>query len=285
MHFCENESDNIMSQYRNWQVHALGGVMGTGKSDWEIDHCLGNVPFLAFRPANSVRVSDEQPKNRTSFSFYTEKIAGVDGVGTITSRGRKVRSIDALLIDPTNPKAILHSVIYGPDYKRLRAVGIDEAHMFSDVGALIEVIHHLGSMGIPTYVVTLETDFGGVPFPIVSYLRDHVLMNELGRRRDCESCHSAVAMYNQAIDGSGDPIKYKLFGNIRVGDTRETLSRGETQYFSVCANCFQVPEGSPLHPSFDPKNFNFEGRSPLDLNPWELAALAAYKHRPGGIKL
>lgn len=281
--FLINSFGDMVGQSRNWQLHALGGVMGTGKSDWEIEQCLGNVPFLAFRPANSVRGSDEPPKDKGRFRYYTEKIPGVTGVGTITSRGRKTKSIDALLIDPSNPHAIIQAVSSGPDYRRLRSVGIDEAHMFPNVNGLINVINHLGATGIQTYVVTLETDFGGVPFPIVSYLRDHGLMNEAGRRRDCENCHSGIAIYNQAVDTHGDPIPYTLLGNILVGDNKsEGLTSQETQYLSVCANCYQVPEGSPLHPSFDPTDFKFEGRNPLDLNPWELVALAAYKSRPGG---
>src|SRR3989338_7805713 len=122
-----------MGQSRRWQVHALGGVMGTGKSDWEIDRCLANTPFLAFRPANSVRASDEAPKDVRRFMYYTNNIHGITGVGTVTSRGRKVRSIDALLVDPKDPSAIIQAISSGPDYRRLNSVGIDEAHMFHNV--------------------------------------------------------------------------------------------------------------------------------------------------------
>lgn len=143
------------------------GPMKSGKSRILIEHFLGlektNTPFALFQSALNVR---------------DEKIRSRDG---IEMDGKKVHTLaEALKLD-------------------VRAVGIDEIHMFDEQEA--DIIARLLERSIEVVAAGLPTDYRGQMFAIVRRLLELKTIEMRYHHAVCEVCRIPKAVYTQVLRG------------------------------------------------------------------------------------
>lgn len=144
-------------------------------------------------------------------------------------------AVDAIVVDAAEPQELLDHVDRGT-----KVVLIDEAHMFSGLEGVLEVLLDKNKV---IHVTSLTSDYGGVMFPIVRYMLPKAELVELhyGACMENGGCERD-GIFSQAFVGR-KLLPYSATENVKVGDVQG--SEGELRYEPRCIQHFVLPPGAP----------------------------------------